>query len=256
MADVNIYDKDGKTVAPVKTTTPAGTEAGLYVRVVSQPGGGGGGPATIADGADVAEGATTDAAVTGDNTGSVSAKLRGLSKILADVWDSVNHWLKVSIQNTSIAVTGTFWQATQPVSGTVTANAGTNLNTSALALETGGNLATIATNTTGAAKDASLTTIDTDLKATQPRDVTDRTARLLGHVTVDTLPALVTVQHVDEQGNKTQDSELRGLFQQMVTELRAIRIGTQYLIAEMGNAYDKVDLLEQAQESYDEEVTH
>lgn len=34
---------------------------------------------------------------------------------------------------------------TQPVSGTVTANAGTNLNTSALALETGGNLATIAT---------------------------------------------------------------------------------------------------------------
>ena len=34
--------------------------------------------------------------------------------------------------------------ATQPISGTVTANAGTNLNTSALALESGGNLATIA----------------------------------------------------------------------------------------------------------------
>lgn len=33
---------------------------------------------------------------------------------------------------------------TQPVSGTVTANAGTNLNTSLLALESGGNLATIA----------------------------------------------------------------------------------------------------------------
>lgn len=33
---------------------------------------------------------------------------------------------------------------TQPVSGTVTANAGTNLNTSLLAVETGGNLATIA----------------------------------------------------------------------------------------------------------------
>lgn len=32
---------------------------------------------------------------------------------------------------------------TQPVSGTVTANAGTNLNTSALALESGGNLATL-----------------------------------------------------------------------------------------------------------------
>lgn len=32
-----------------------------------------------------------------------------------------------------VAVTGTFWQATQPISGTVTANAGTNLNTSLLA---------------------------------------------------------------------------------------------------------------------------
>ncbi len=46
-----------------------------------------------------------------------------------------------------VAVTGTFFQATQPVSGTVTANAGTNLNTSALALESGGNLTTINTNT-------------------------------------------------------------------------------------------------------------
>ena len=36
---------------------------------------------------------------------------------------------------------------TQTISGTVTANAGTNLNTSALALETGGNLATVKTNT-------------------------------------------------------------------------------------------------------------
>ena len=103
----------------------------------------------------------------------------------------------VTIANSSLAVTGTFWQATQPVSaaslplptgaataakqpalgtagsasadvitvqgiasmtpvktdgsgvtqpvsGTVTANAGTNLNTSALALESGGNLATLA----------------------------------------------------------------------------------------------------------------
>jgi len=41
-------------------------------------GGGGGGAITVADGADVTQGNTTDAAVTGDNTGSVSAKLRGL----------------------------------------------------------------------------------------------------------------------------------------------------------------------------------
>ena len=50
-------------------------------------------------------------------------------------------------------VSGTFWQATQPVSGSLTANAGTNLNTSALALESGGNLASTATNTAGAATD-------------------------------------------------------------------------------------------------------
>lgn len=62
---------------------------------MTQPGGGGGGASTIADGADVAEGALADAAVTGDNTGSVTAKLRGLSKMVADVWDSVTHALGV-----------------------------------------------------------------------------------------------------------------------------------------------------------------
>lgn len=68
-----------------------------------------------------------------------------------------------------VAVTGTFWQATQPVSGTVTANAGTNLNTSALALETGGNLAniytTIGTGPTPSANtvQARLATINTTL---------------------------------------------------------------------------------------------
>lgn len=50
----------------------------------------------------------------------------------------------VASDQSAIPVTGTFWQATQPISGTVTANAGTNLNTSALALESGGNLATLA----------------------------------------------------------------------------------------------------------------
>jgi hypothetical protein len=43
--------------------------------------------------------------------------------------------------------TGATFPISGAISGTVTANAGTNLNTSALALETGGNLATIATNT-------------------------------------------------------------------------------------------------------------
>lgn len=50
---------------------------------------------TVADGADAVEGTTTDVAVTGDNSGTISAKLRGLSKILADVWSSGSHWLLV-----------------------------------------------------------------------------------------------------------------------------------------------------------------
>jgi hypothetical protein len=73
----------------------------------------------------------------------------------ADVTDRTGRLLgHVTVDNSSLAVTGTFWQATQPVSGTfwqatqpvsgtVTVNAGTNLNTSALALDatlTGGSL--------------------------------------------------------------------------------------------------------------------
>lgn len=55
--------------------------------------------------------------------------------------------VKVDGSGVTQPVSGTFYQATQPVSGTVTANAGTNLNTSLLALETGGNLAAIKTDT-------------------------------------------------------------------------------------------------------------
>lgn len=97
----------------------------------SSGGGGGGGAVTIADGADIAEGATADAAVTGDNTGTVSAKLRGINKILADVWDAANHWFKVSIQNATLAVTqsGTWTIATAPT----TAGTSTNTNVAASA---------------------------------------------------------------------------------------------------------------------------
>lgn len=59
----------------------------------TQPAGGGGGPATIADGADVTQGAIADAAVVADSNGTVSAKLRGLVKIAANgygVWNYVS----------------------------------------------------------------------------------------------------------------------------------------------------------------------
>ena len=39
---------------------------------------------TVLDGADVNAGTTTDAGVTGNNTGTLSAKIRGLNTILAD----------------------------------------------------------------------------------------------------------------------------------------------------------------------------
>ena len=45
-------------------------------------GGGSGGAVTIADGADVAEGSTTDTAVYGDTSGTVSSKLRGMNALM------------------------------------------------------------------------------------------------------------------------------------------------------------------------------
>jgi hypothetical protein len=113
----------------------------------------GGAAVSIADGADVAQGTTTDAAITTDSNGTVIGFLRGIVKILASVWDSINGRLKVDgsavIQPVSgtvavsgsvavtgpltdaqlraadvkitldgevVPVTGTFFQATQPIS--------------------------------------------------------------------------------------------------------------------------------------------
>ena len=58
--------------------------------------------------------------------------------------------LDVNITNASIAVTGTFWQVTQPVSGTVTADAGTGLNQIETKLNTSnGHLSNIAACASG-----------------------------------------------------------------------------------------------------------
>jgi hypothetical protein len=122
-------------VAPVDTVV-AGTIAGLAMdtarnlKVNVVAGGAGGGAVTIADGADVAEGTTTDVAVTGDNSGTEMAKLRGANKITADVWDSVNHWLKVNLQNTTVAVT-------QSGGWTATVSQGTAANLNAAVVGTG-----------------------------------------------------------------------------------------------------------------------
>jgi len=55
--------------------------------------------ASIADGVDVTQGALADAAIISDAAGTVSAKLRGLVTILADIWDSVNNLIRTSVTN-------------------------------------------------------------------------------------------------------------------------------------------------------------
>jgi hypothetical protein len=122
----------------------------------------------FADGAITTIGAKTDAANTATDTTSVS----GIS-----IWKQISK----SVQAIATSIAGTI---TATVSGTVTANAGTNLNTSALALETGGNLATIAgavssskvavKAASGDLADGALATIGT--KADAKNSATDTTA--------------------------------------------------------------------------------
>ena len=67
-----------------------------------------------------------------------------------------------TVISTTIPISGTVTanagSGTFPISGSVTANAGTNLNTSALALESGGNLASILTQDTASAAVLGVTT--------------------------------------------------------------------------------------------------
>ncbi|MFE7720097.1 hypothetical protein ACFU44_13770 [Nocardia rhizosphaerihabitans] len=56
------------------------------------------GAGTVADGADVNAGATTDAPNTTGATGTMSGKLRGIVTILADVWDDATNLFRVREQ--------------------------------------------------------------------------------------------------------------------------------------------------------------
>lgn len=73
--------------------------------------------------------------------------------------------VKVTLDGESVPVTGTFWQATQPVSGTVTANAGSGTMAVSMATQT----PTLATRTSGGATTYHLvsaaTTNATNIKA-------------------------------------------------------------------------------------------
>lgn len=99
---------------------------------------------------------TTSGALRVDSSGSTQP-VSGTVTVQQSTASSLKVDLSGTAANaTAIKVDGS--ASTQPVSGTVTANAGTNLNTSALALETGGNLASVKTNTDNLALSQASTT--------------------------------------------------------------------------------------------------
>jgi hypothetical protein len=79
----------------------------------------------------------TIAGAAGTSPPALAASASGLIGWLRKIVDTLTGSIAVTgtFWQATQPVSGTFWQATQPVSGTVTANAGTNLNTSALALD-------------------------------------------------------------------------------------------------------------------------
>ncbi len=88
----------------------------LWERMTQPGGGGGGGAVTIADGADVVEGALADAAVTTDAAGTVSGKLRGLVKW---AYERMPASLGQKTMANSFPVVVASDQSAIPVSGTV-----------------------------------------------------------------------------------------------------------------------------------------
>ncbi len=95
-----ITDETTDTQAPVSASIPVGTEAGLYVRVVSQPAGG------------------------GSSGGLTNTELRATPVPISGTVTATGPLTDTQLRAAAV-----------PVSGPVTANAGTNLNTSALALD-------------------------------------------------------------------------------------------------------------------------
>jgi hypothetical protein len=116
-----------------KTATLVWDPIGLAWVKMTQPSGGGGsgGAVTVADGADTAQGATTDVAWTSGSGTVVSLLKKIAGGSTTAVTGNVNvvqptgtnlHVVVDTMPTTP--VTGTFYQATQPVSGTLTLGAG------------------------------------------------------------------------------------------------------------------------------------
>lgn len=90
-------------------------------KLIVSGGGGGGGAVTIADGADVAEGATSDTATTAGSTGTVSAKLRLMTTQLGTINTTLGTPFQAggSIGNTTFASTQSGTWNINNISGTV-----------------------------------------------------------------------------------------------------------------------------------------
>lgn len=120
--------------------------SGLPTGAVAGSGGGSGGGAVYGPTA-VGSAAANPPVLLG---GTANATATGAVQVLK-VDSSGNGYVSDTTTHTDLSTINTTLNSPmQNSGGSVTANAGTNLNTSALALETGGNLATIATNTTHA----------------------------------------------------------------------------------------------------------
>jgi fibronectin-binding autotransporter adhesin len=194
---------DGADVAEGTTSDIAWSGAGsgtviAILKKIASGGGGGGGPVTVADGADVTQGAIADAAVTTNTTGTVSGKLRGLVAILADVWNSGSHWLRVDGSG-----------VTQPVSNAGLSNLDVALSTRLKPADTLTKVATVDTITNPVTVTGSVTASGT-VTANQgtpaatasawPHKITDGTTIAdvlnLGTQPTDTNNGLVTVSAI------------------------------------------------------------
>ncbi len=115
----------------------------LAQSIVNPGGGGSGGAVTIADGADVALGTTTDAAWS-SGSGTLVSILKNIAGSVANSIPAGTNVIGHVIVDTAptTAVTGTFYQATQPVSLAAISHASTTaLGTSLVAKASAGNLA-------------------------------------------------------------------------------------------------------------------
>lgn len=90
----------GTTTGPKQAVEIAGVADGVEIPIS----GGGGGAVTVADGADIVQGGTTDAAIITSIAGTISGKVRGIIAILADIWNSTNNFLRVLSLDIMLAI--------------------------------------------------------------------------------------------------------------------------------------------------------